>query len=106
MPQRQMINHDQEEAKPALKRELAILRRNWVIALICVVVAPIAAFAYSKSQTTEYTATASLLFTKGGAEQRIFGLEPTGNTEPTREFADGPQTRPRWKRSRCGRRKR
>ena len=82
-----MINHDHEEAKPALKRELAILRRNWIIAVICVVVAPIAAFAYSKSQTTEYTATASLLFTSGGAEQRIFGLEPTGNTDPTREFA-------------------
>jgi capsular exopolysaccharide synthesis family protein len=87
MPDRQLINHDRDEARPALKRELAILRRNWLIALICVVVAPIAAYAYSKSQTTEYTATASLLFTSGGAEQRIFGLEPTGNTDPAREAA-------------------
>lgn len=80
--------NSQHETKQPLRRELAILKRNWLIAVICIVVAPIVAFAYSKSETPEYTATASLLFTSPGLETQILGIEPTGtNTDPTREAA-------------------
>ncbi|MBS1843680.1 MAG: polysaccharide biosynthesis tyrosine autokinase [Actinobacteria bacterium] len=79
--------NDRPEDKRALRRELAILRRNWLIALICVVVAPIVAFAYSKAQTKEYTATASLLFTNQTVEAGILGVEPAANADPAREAA-------------------
>ena len=64
-----------------------MIRRNWIIALACILLAPIAAFMYSKAQTPEYTASASLLFTSEGAEARILGVEPTGNNDPAREAA-------------------
>ncbi|MBS1878069.1 MAG: polysaccharide biosynthesis tyrosine autokinase [Actinobacteria bacterium] len=86
MPAPQMTS-DHSEQKPTLKRELATLRRNWVIVLICVVVAPIVAYAYSKAQTPEYTAAASLLFTNQAVESRILGVESSVNAEPAREAA-------------------
>jgi succinoglycan biosynthesis transport protein ExoP len=86
MPSPQMPT-DRPEDRPALSRELAILRRNWVIALICIVVAPIVAFAYSKSQTKEYTASASLLFTNQQVEAGLLGTEPAANSDPAREAA-------------------
>lgn len=47
-----------------LERAVQIARRNWVLLLICFLVVPGAALAYSLAQTPEYTATASLLFTE------------------------------------------
>ncbi|MBS1863410.1 MAG: polysaccharide biosynthesis tyrosine autokinase [Actinobacteria bacterium] len=78
---------DRPEDKLALRRELGILRRNWRIALICIVVAPIVAFAYSKTQTKEYTASASLLFTNQTVEAGLLGVEPAANADPAREAA-------------------
>lgn len=87
MPAPQMPSDRPEENKKALRRELAILRRNWLIAVICIVVAPVAAFLYSKTQTKEYTATASLLFTNQTIEAGLLGSEPTSNADPAREAA-------------------
>ena len=48
---------------------------------------PIVAFVYSKLQTPEYTATASLLFSNQSLETSLFNLESSNNTDPTREAA-------------------
>lgn len=79
-------SRDQHEDSPPLRREIAMVRRNWILVAICVLVAPIVAFLYSKSQTPEYTATASLLFTTQSAEAQLLGLQAT-DTDPIREAA-------------------
>ncbi len=50
------------------ERTLLIARRNIVLLLICFLVLPLAALAYSRSQTTEYTASASLLFSENAPQ--------------------------------------
>jgi len=52
-----------------LERALVIARRNWILLLVCFLVVPGAALAYSLAQTPEYTASASLLFTEKDASQ-------------------------------------
>ncbi len=52
-----------------LERGLLIARRNWVLLLVCFLVVPGAALAYSLAQTPEYTASASLLFTEKDTSQ-------------------------------------
>lgn len=52
-----------------LERALLIGRRNWVLLLVCFLVVPGAALAYSLAQTPEYTASASLLFIEKNASQ-------------------------------------
>lgn len=52
------------------ERALLIARRNWLLLLVCFLVVPAAALAYSLAQTPEYTASASLLFTEKDASQR------------------------------------
>jgi tyrosine-protein kinase len=47
-----------------LERALLIGRRNWILLLVCFLLVPGAALAYSLAQTPEYTASASLLFTE------------------------------------------
>lgn len=80
--------HDNvDQSRPAFERGLAIARRNWVLLLICIVIVPVAAFVYSRVQTTEYTASASLLF--GGAQNlttQLLGVSPA-ETDPARAAA-------------------
>ena len=52
-----------------LERALLIARRNWILLVVCFLVVPGAALAYSLAQTPEYTASASLLFTEKDASQ-------------------------------------
>ena len=52
-----------------LERALLIARRNWILLLVCFLVVPGAALAYSLAQTPEYTASASLLFTEKDTSQ-------------------------------------
>ncbi|HKB50517.1 MAG TPA: polysaccharide biosynthesis tyrosine autokinase [Solirubrobacterales bacterium] len=52
-----------------LERALLIARRNWILLLVCFLVVPGAALAYSGAQTPEYTASASLLFIEKDASQ-------------------------------------
>src|SRR3954447_18706708 len=53
----------------------ALRRRAWVIVL-CMVLAPTAAYAISKSQTKEYTAKAQLLFKQSDLAQQLSGNTP------------------------------
>jgi receptor protein-tyrosine kinase len=50
------------EYRTPLQRGLIIARRNWLVILICLIAVPVVAFAYSKSQTKEYTAATTVLF--------------------------------------------
>jgi capsular exopolysaccharide synthesis family protein len=51
------------------ERAIAIARRNWILLLVCFLVAPLATLVYSLAQTPEYTASASLLFTEKDASE-------------------------------------
>jgi receptor protein-tyrosine kinase len=51
------------------ERALQIARRNWILLLVCFIAVPGAALVYSLSQTPEYTASASLLFTEKNTSQ-------------------------------------
>ncbi len=75
------------EERPAFERGLAIARRNWLLLAICLVVVPVVSYAYSKSQTPQYTASSSLLFANRELESQIFGLTPSANSDPQREAA-------------------
>jgi succinoglycan biosynthesis transport protein ExoP len=78
---------DANEQTPALTRGMAIARRHWVVILVCLLTVPIIAFGYSKMQTKEYTASASLLFANANLQSQIFGLTPPNSVEPIREMA-------------------
>lgn len=65
----------------------SLRRRMGVIALCCLLV-PASAFAFSRSQTKEYTASASLLFRDPGFDQKLFGAETfESSADPAREAA-------------------
>ena len=55
---------------------LGVLRRRAPWILLCVVLTAGAAFAYSKQQTKEYKATASVVFNENQLSQQIAGLQP------------------------------
>lgn len=62
-----------------------------MIALCCILV-PLFAFGLSKSQTNEYTASASLLFRDAGFDQKLFGAQTfERSTDPDREAATNVQ---------------
>jgi capsular exopolysaccharide synthesis family protein len=63
-----------------LRQALGILRRRAPLILLCVAVVAGAAFAFSKHQTKEYTATASLVFDSNPLSQQIAGLIPSSTT--------------------------
>lgn len=52
-----------EQERTPFERAFASARRNWVLLLVCVLLVPAAALVYSLLQTTEYTASSSVLFT-------------------------------------------
>ncbi|HEY1854948.1 MAG TPA: polysaccharide biosynthesis tyrosine autokinase [Solirubrobacterales bacterium] len=82
------MNRDQaSEQTPALSRGLAIARRHWLVILVCLLTVPIIAFCYSKLQTKEYTASASLLFANANLQSQLSGLTPPNSVEPIREMA-------------------
>lgn len=55
---------------------LSVLRRRLPLIMLCVVVVAGAAYGYSKHETKQYTATASLVFTSNPLSQQIAGLPP------------------------------
>src|SRR4051812_12923183 len=67
---------------------LRMLRRRIGIVLLCAILLPAAALAFSLSQEKEYSATASLLFRDPQLDQKLFGATvfPPSN-DPTREAA-------------------
>ena len=62
----------------------ALRRRIWVIVL-CMVLAPAAAYAISKSQTKEYTATAQILFKQNNLDQQLSGTAASA-PQPSSDF--------------------
>ncbi len=71
---------DSEQTNLTLQQALGVLRRRAPWVLLCVVLAGGAAFAYSKHQTKQYTATASLLFNNSQLSQQLAGLPVTTST--------------------------
>jgi polysaccharide biosynthesis transport protein len=68
-----------------LETVLAILRRRaWVI-VVCIVAVAGLAFALSKAQTKEYTATANLLFRDSAVAEQAAGVPTAPNVDPQRE---------------------
>jgi succinoglycan biosynthesis transport protein ExoP len=73
---------DHKQTKPSLERMLGILRRRTPWVLLCVVLVAGAAYAFSKHETKEYTATASLVFNNEQLGQQIAGLSVASNESP------------------------
>jgi capsular exopolysaccharide synthesis family protein len=63
-----------------LTQVLAVLRRRTVLIVGCTLVVAIAAFGFSKLQTKEYTASASLIFHSDPLSQQIAGLPADTST--------------------------
>jgi capsular exopolysaccharide synthesis family protein len=66
---------DSEEQN--ISRLLGLLRRQGLWIVLCIVLAAAAAFGYSKEQTKQYTATASLAFSSSQLSQEIAGISST-----------------------------
>jgi succinoglycan biosynthesis transport protein ExoP len=64
-----------------------ILRRRWLLMVLCAVAAGAAATAYSASQPKLYQGTASLLFRDAGLDQTLFGSTYFAAQDPAREAA-------------------
>ncbi|MFL5912041.1 MAG: polysaccharide biosynthesis tyrosine autokinase [Gaiellaceae bacterium] len=82
-----MITTEDEKADPGSTFHgllSALRRRAWVIVL-CMVLAPAAAYAISKSQTKEYTATAQILFKQNNLDQQLSGTAPSA-PQPSGDF--------------------
>jgi capsular exopolysaccharide synthesis family protein len=63
-----------------LSEALRIIRRRALLILLCAAAVAAAAFGFSKSQTKEYTATASLAFSDNPLSEQIVGLPPSTTT--------------------------
>ncbi len=66
---------------------LGVLRRRWVVVLLCAAVVPAVALAFSLSQPKEYAAKAQLLFQDARFDQAVFGANQAPQTDPAREAA-------------------
>jgi tyrosine-protein kinase len=79
---------DGSHQTPTARRVLRVARRHIAVLLTCVIVMPIAAYAFSSAQQTEYTAEASLLFRDPQVDQTIFGETSIGTSgDPQRAAA-------------------
>jgi receptor protein-tyrosine kinase len=66
-----------------LEHALKVFRRRWKLILACTVITPVAAFALSRAETKQYTATASLLFNNASVAQEASGVAPANTNDPT-----------------------
>lgn len=73
--------------RPAFDRGLAIVRRNFLLLAICIVTVPAVALLYSLLQTSQYTASASLLFGSTSLDQRLQSSSLTDEADPERVAA-------------------
>lgn len=64
-----------------LERILTVLRRRAVLIVACTLLTAAAAFGFSKRQTKEYTATASIVFSNDQLNQQVAGLQPVNSGE-------------------------
>lgn len=63
-----------------LAEALGIIRRRALLIVLCTLLVAAAAYGFSKSQTKEYTATASLVFSDNPLSEQIVGLPPSTTT--------------------------
>jgi capsular exopolysaccharide synthesis family protein len=63
------------------ERVLRVLRRRAALIAFCTLLTAAAAFGFSKQQTKEYTATASLVFDSDQLSQQVAGLQPVSSSE-------------------------
>jgi polysaccharide biosynthesis transport protein len=66
----------------SFENTLRVLRRRAVLVVVALVVVTVAAFAFSKHQTKQYTATASVLFTNSQVSQQVAGLQAVSTSDP------------------------
>ncbi len=66
---------DTEQANLSIEQVLGVLRRRAPWIALCFVLVAGAAFAFSKHQTKQYTATASLVFNNNQLSQQVAGLQ-------------------------------
>jgi succinoglycan biosynthesis transport protein ExoP len=78
---------DTEQRNLSLEQVLLALRRRALWLLLCFVVVAGAAYGFSKSQTKQYTATASLVFNNNQLSQQAAGLPAVTNSDPTAQQA-------------------
>ena len=64
---------DPEQTSLSTEQVVGILRRRAPWVLLCVVVAALAAYGYSKHETKKYTATAAVAFSNNPLSQQIAG---------------------------------
>lgn len=74
---------DTEQTSFSIEQILGVIRRRAPFILLCFVLVTGAAFAFSKRQTKEYSATASLVFNDNQLSQQVAGLSvaSTGNQQ-------------------------
>lgn len=65
---------DAEQGNLSLRQLLSVLRRRVPVIALCIVVVAGAAYGFSKHQTKQYTATASLVFNNSQLSQQVAGL--------------------------------
>lgn len=76
-----MPTSDTHHERPVFERALAIARRHLLLLAICLITVPAAALVYSLLQTKQYTASASLLFGTQSLEAKLFGFEPSSDSQ-------------------------
>jgi capsular exopolysaccharide synthesis family protein len=64
------------------RQMLPVVRRRGLLVLLCLVLAAVGAFAVSKHERKQYTATASILFRNEQLDQQAAGLAATNVTDP------------------------
>jgi succinoglycan biosynthesis transport protein ExoP len=67
--------------EPNIGRALGFLRRRGLWIVLCVGLSAVGAFAFSRSETKKYTATASLVFDTNQITQQIAGLSTSGSSQ-------------------------
>jgi capsular exopolysaccharide synthesis family protein len=73
-------NHDDQTLD--LEKALSILRRRAPVIVLCLLLIAGIAFALSKHQTKQYTATAALVFNTNQPNQQVAGLTEVSSTSP------------------------
>jgi len=86
------MNAQDSDPDLGLPRALGILRRRALLILFCMLLVAGSAYAFSKSRTKHYTATASLIFDNNQLNQQVAGLSVVNsNTQQSQQSTDVKQ---------------
>lgn len=86
-PSASLSTRGRAHERPAFERGLAFVRRNLLLLAICIITVPAVALVYSLLQTSQYTASASLLFGSTSLDQRLQSSSLTDEADPERVAA-------------------